>query len=49
MRKFFFGFLIFTTLFPLGVAMSKHVDVSEPKTLTIDPKKHYEAVIATDK
>ena len=29
--------------------MSKHVSVSEPKTLTIDPKKHYEAMIATDK
>ena len=29
--------------------MSKNVKVSEPKTLTIDAKKHYEAVITTNK
>ena len=29
--------------------MSKNVKVSEPKTLTIDPKKQYEAVITTNK
>src|SRR5215813_9307234 len=37
------------TFFFSGVAMSKSVSVQEPKSLTIDPKKHYEAVISTDK
>jgi len=40
-------FLIFFTLIYAGVAMSK--SVSEPKSLTIDPKKQYEAVISTSK
>lgn len=32
-----------------GAAMSKEVKVSEPKELTIDVKKHYEATITTNK
>jgi peptidyl-prolyl cis-trans isomerase B (cyclophilin B) len=49
MKKTVTGFLFLLTFFFAGVAMSKSVSVQEPKSLTIDPKKHYEAVISTSK
>ena len=49
MKRFKFAALTLLTLFYAGALMSKTVNVSEPKTLTIDPKKKYEAVIATSK
>lgn len=47
MRRVLFIFALFLTLVHAGAAMSK--SASEPKTLTIDPKKQYEAVISTSK
>ncbi len=47
-HKISFAILLITLIFT-GAAMSKNVSVQEPKTLTIDPKKHYEATIQTAK
>jgi len=49
MKKILFIFIFLSALFETGVAMSKNIKVSEPKALTIDPKKQYEAVITTNK
>ncbi len=49
MKKKIFLNLFLLTFFISGVSMSKTVSVQEPKTLTIDSKKHYEAVISTSK
>lgn len=49
MKKILIIAAVILTLFQIGEAMSKTVSVQEPKTLTIDPKKHYEAIISTDK
>src|SRR4030095_7376425 len=47
MRKVVLPFSFFLPLVYAGAAMSK--SASEPKSLTIDPKKQYEAVISTSK
>lgn len=49
MKKILIVAAVVLTLFQTGETMSKPVSVQEPKSLTIDPKKHYEAVISTDK
>ncbi len=49
MKKIILVLVLIFNLFYLGETMSKSIAVEEPKAITIDPKKHYEAIISTNK
>jgi cyclophilin family peptidyl-prolyl cis-trans isomerase len=49
MKKLLSVFILVFTFIYIGAAMSKSISVHEPKSLTIDPKKHYEATLSTSK